>query len=77
MQFLKLVILFSVQYKGAITEGSIVAIHYEKGQEFYIVVSRNLDKDMIIALDRDGGDAVLGDYLQVFTEILSSITITH
>ena len=66
-----------LEAKGAITVGTIIAVHYMDAKESYVTLSRELDREMLITLDRDGGDAVLGDYLQVFTEILSSITITH
>jgi len=62
--------------KGAITAGSIVALHYVEEREFYISVSQELNREMLIALDAQDGDVVLSDYLQTFNEILASVTIS-
>ena len=62
--------------KGAITAGSIVALHYVEEREFYIRFSQELNREMLIALDAQGGDVVLSDYLQTFNEILASVTIS-
>jgi len=65
-----------LEAKGAITVGSITAIHYVEQEEFYVSVSQELDQEMLIALDAQGGDVVLSEYLQTFNEILASVTIS-
>lgn len=64
-----------LEAKGAITVGSVIAIHYVEGKEMYIDLSSELDREMLVALDAQGGDVVLSEYLQVFTEILATVTI--
>lgn len=66
----------SLAQKGAVTEGAVIAIHYMEEKESYLFLSQNLGRDMLIALDQDGGDVVWSEYLQTFAEILTSITIT-
>jgi hypothetical protein len=66
----------SLAQKGAITEGTIIAVHYIEEKESYLFLSRNLDREMLITLDQDGGDAVWSKYLQTFAEILAGITIS-
>ena len=63
--------------KGAITVGTITAIHCVKEKELFIVVSRELDRDMLIALDAQGGDALFPTYFPVLAGLLESISLAE
>lgn len=59
--------------KGALTQGHIVAVHYLAAREQAFTIGRELDREMLIALDERGGDALFAEYLPVFVGVLESI----
>lgn len=60
---------------GGLTEGTITAIHYDAARELAILISKDLDRDMLIALHEAGPDAVYPALVPVFEEILQSVSI--
>ena len=59
--------------KGALTQGHIMAVHYLATREQAFTIGRELDREMLIALDEQGGDVVFAEYLPVFVGLLESI----
>jgi hypothetical protein len=60
---------------GGLTEGTITAIHYDTARELAILISQDLDRDLLIALHESGPDAVYPALVPVFEEILQSVAI--
>lgn len=60
---------------GGLTEGTIDAVHYDATRELAIQISKELDRDMLIALHESGPDAVYPAMAPVFEEILQSVSI--
>ena len=59
--------------KGALTQGHITAVHYLEAREQAFMVGRELDREMLIALDERGGDVLFAEYLPVFVGLRESI----
>ena len=60
---------------GGLTEGTIEAVHYDPTRELAILISKDLDRDLLIALHESGPDAVYPAMVAVFEEILQSVAI--
>ncbi len=60
---------------GGLTGGTIEAVHYDPTRELAILISKDLDRDMLIALHEAGPDAVYPAMVAVFEEILQSVAI--
>lgn len=51
-------------------EGAVVASHYDDTKGSYLLFSKKLDLEIVIALDECSGDFVLAKYVQTFIDIL-------
>ena len=60
---------------GGLTEGTIEAVHYDPTRELAILISKELDRDLLITLHESGPDAVYPALAPVFEEILQSVAI--
>lgn len=60
---------------GGLTEGTIEAVHYDPTRELAILISKELDRDMLITLHESGPDAVYPALAPVFEEVLQSVMI--
>lgn len=61
--------------KGALTNGTLRAIHYDKKKELTVELLTGLDPDMLIALDEQGPDAIFPARVRVFSEMLETVSI--
>ena len=60
--------------KGALTNGTLRAIHYDKKKELAVELLTGLDPNMLIALDEQGPDAIFPGRVRVFTEMLETVS---
>lgn len=61
--------------EGGLTTGRLRAIHYDPTTQLAITLSKDFDRDMLIALHETGPDAVYPAMVPVFEEILQSVSI--
>jgi hypothetical protein len=61
--------------EGGLTQGRLQAVHYDPTTQLAITLSKELDRDILIALHESGPDAVYPALAPVFEEILQSVAI--